>query len=178
MDLVFLYGPPGVGKLTVAKELARLTGYRLFDNHASIDVIRRVFDFSDEPFWPLVRRLRFDVLQEAVRHDVSLISTGAYAYGKDTETFEKALGIVEGRGGRACLVHLICSMAVLEERVQSEGRVNKMNLLETARADMAMNDYFTPMPGRDSLCIDNTDMAPAEVARRIVEHYRLPANEA
>jgi shikimate kinase len=150
MDLVFIYGPPGVGKLTVAQELARLTGYRLFDNHASIDVIRRVFDFNDEAFWPLVRRLRYDVLEAACQHGVSLISTGAYAHGKDTETFEKGLGLIDRYDGRVCLVHLTCSLAMLEQRVQSEGRTNKMHSLETVRADMTVHDYFTPLPGRES----------------------------
>ncbi len=33
MQLVFLYGPPGVGKLTVGNALSALTGYKLFHNH-------------------------------------------------------------------------------------------------------------------------------------------------
>ena len=33
MKHLFLYGAPAVGKLTVAKELADLTGYKLFHNH-------------------------------------------------------------------------------------------------------------------------------------------------
>ena len=37
MDFVFLYGAPAVGKLTVGRELARLTGVRLFDNHLVVD---------------------------------------------------------------------------------------------------------------------------------------------
>jgi tRNA uridine 5-carbamoylmethylation protein Kti12 len=32
MKLIFLYGPPAVGKLTVAQELVTLTGYKLFHN--------------------------------------------------------------------------------------------------------------------------------------------------
>jgi shikimate kinase len=30
MKLIVLHGPPGVGKLTVGRELAGLTGYALF----------------------------------------------------------------------------------------------------------------------------------------------------
>jgi tRNA A37 N6-isopentenylltransferase MiaA len=33
MELLFIYGPAAVGKLTIGRELAKLTGYRLFHNH-------------------------------------------------------------------------------------------------------------------------------------------------
>ena len=39
MKLVVLHGPPAVGKLTVARELARLTGWRLFHNHLVVDAL-------------------------------------------------------------------------------------------------------------------------------------------
>jgi hypothetical protein len=65
-------------------------------------------------------------------------------------------------------------MQVLEQRVQSESRANKMNSWDTAREDMARHDYFTPIPNRDSLRIDNTHLAPDVVARRIAAHYGLP----
>ena len=50
MNLVFIYGPPGVGKLSVARELARATGYKLFDNHVSIACAESVFEFGTKPF--------------------------------------------------------------------------------------------------------------------------------
>ena len=37
--LCLVYGPPAVGKLTVAKEIAARTGYRLVHNHVSIDPV-------------------------------------------------------------------------------------------------------------------------------------------
>jgi shikimate kinase len=178
VDLLLLYGPPGVGKLTTARELSRLTGYKLFDNHASIDVIRRVFDFKDEPFWPLVRRLRRDVLEAACAHGVDVITTGAYIYPDDTAVMESGFEIVEKYSARVLLTHLTCDIAELERRVQSEGRANKMNSLETAREDIARHDYFTPIPGRESLHIDNSDLLPEDAARRIIEHYGLPLLEA
>lgn len=173
MDFVVIYGPPGVGKLTTAKELSRLTGYKLFDNHASIDVIRRVFDFGDEPFWPMVHRLRFDVIEEAAKRDVSVVFTLAYDHPNDIKYAERVFSVVETHSGQVLLVRLTCEMPVLEQRIQSESRSNKMNSLEIARADMAKRDYFSPISGRDSLSIDNTDLAPEDSARRIIAHYGL-----
>lgn len=39
MKLVFIYGMPAAGKLTVAKELAGLSGYKLFHNHQVVDLL-------------------------------------------------------------------------------------------------------------------------------------------
>jgi shikimate kinase len=174
VKFVLLYGPPGVGKLTVGKELASLTGFRLFDSHASIDVIRRVFDFGEGPFWQLVRRLRDDMFEAAAEHGVDLVTTGAYVYPEDTPLVEGMLGLIERHKGEVILVHLTCRLDVLDERVQSESRSNKMRSLESSRAGLVRHDYYTPIPSRQSLCIDNSDLSPEAVARQIITHYSLP----
>jgi shikimate kinase len=50
LRLIFLHGLPGVGKLTVARELAQLTDYKLFHNHLAVDLVESVFEFGDRPF--------------------------------------------------------------------------------------------------------------------------------
>ena len=48
MRLVVLYGPPGVGKLTVGGELATLTGFRLFHNHLTVNLATAIFPWQVE----------------------------------------------------------------------------------------------------------------------------------
>lgn len=50
MKLILIYGPEASGKLTVAGELAAITGYRVFHNHVSIEVARSVFHLGTEEF--------------------------------------------------------------------------------------------------------------------------------
>ena len=52
--------------------------------------------------------------------------------------------------------------------------MQKLSDLDAFRASIADVDVFSPIPGRVSLEIDNTDLSPEEVAMRIIKHYGLP----
>ena len=41
--LVIILGPHAVGKMTVGQELAKITDLRLFHNHMSIELARKLF---------------------------------------------------------------------------------------------------------------------------------------
>lgn len=49
--LVYLYGPPASGKLTIAGPLSELTGMPLFHNHLTVNALRPVFAFGSPPSW-------------------------------------------------------------------------------------------------------------------------------
>jgi hypothetical protein len=50
--LTYLYGPPAVGKLTVATPLAEVTGHRLFHNHLSVNAVRPIFELALDTIRP------------------------------------------------------------------------------------------------------------------------------
>ncbi|HEX8285325.1 MAG TPA: AAA family ATPase [Pyrinomonadaceae bacterium] len=177
MNLVFIYGPPGAGKLTVARELARMTGYKLFDNHVSITCARSVFDFGTRPFGKVVSAIRTTVFEEAAREGISLVFTFVYSHPQDAPFVERVCRLVESEGGRALLVHLTCAREELERRLPRPERTpaGKLTSLDTLRELLESHDFFSRVPGRESLEIDNTALAPVEVARLIAGHYHLPA---
>lgn len=177
MDLVYLYGPPAVGKLTVAKELAARTGFRLFHNHLAIDCVRPVFEFGSAPFWRQVHAIREGILAEAARAGRDLISTTVYSHPDSDPQTRRRFEAVESNGGRLCLVKLTCSKEVLETRVQSPQRkaAGKLATVEGLRRAMSELDLFTPIPWRESLHLDTGVLGAAETAERIIARYRLPA---
>ena len=175
MDLVYIYGPSAAGKLTIARELALETGYRLFHNHLSIEAVKPVFDFDTEPFWKLVHSIRLQVLEEAASHDTSLIYTGVYAHPRDLPLIQRRFAVIEERGGRVCPVQLTCSREELMSRVGNQARaeMGKIATVEALERQLDDHDVLSPIPGIDSLCIDNTNIPPAGVVDSIVRHYGL-----
>ena len=79
MKLVFLYGPPALGKLTVAKELSKLTGFKIFHNHLTIDLVKDFFTFGTDKFWKYNTFFRKEFLKIAAKEDLDLIYTFCYA---------------------------------------------------------------------------------------------------
>jgi RNase adaptor protein for sRNA GlmZ degradation len=82
---------------------------------------------------------------------------------------------VERHGGRVCLVQLLCSDAARESRLNGASRIelNKITSIELMRQMMNEGDLLSPVPGRTSLTIDNTNLQPEEVANRITDHFGL-----
>ncbi len=172
MTFVLLYGPPAVGKLTVAKELARLTGFKVFHNHLSIDLVETVFPRGTPSFGHVGKSIRQLVFEEAARENVSLIFTYVYAYPQDNPEIQWMLEAVEKYGARTLLVQLTCSRKKLNERVGLDSRCAKGTILDTGFLNELLETYdlFTPYPDLPSLQLDTTDTPPQETAAAIAAH--------
>ena len=176
MNLLVLYGPPGVGKLTVARELVTLTGYKLFHNHLTLDLVTSVFDFGSAAAGRLSTRFRLEMFREAAQADLpGLIFTFVYAKGADDDFIQQVLDAVEPHGGNVLFVLLKCAEEELLRRVGQESReaFGKLRDAEEVRELCRQYELMFPVPHRASLVIDNTHLESREAARRIVDHFQL-----
>ena len=175
MRLLFLHGPPAAGKLTIATEIARRTGFKLFHNHVSIDCVKPVFEFGTPPFLRMIETIRFAMIAEAAREGVDLIHTFVYAFGEDDEHFRKLIASAEDNGGEVHLVLLKCEPEELKARIGNESRVKIGKLSDPDAVDRSLGKYElrTPIPGRESLVIDTTELDPQVAARQVIDHFAL-----
>jgi len=177
VKLVFIYGAPGVGKLTTAQALTDLTGFKLFHNHLSFNLVKAIFDFPSPPFGELAVTIRLAAFEAAARARIpGLIFTYVYANPEDDPFIVRVVEVVERHGGEVLFVRLCCDAATNERRVVAEERrgFGKIATVESLRGLLARWNLTSAMAGRDTLDIDNTALAPATTARRIAEHFSLP----
>ena len=178
MKLIIIHGPPASGKLTVGTELARLTGYKLFHNHLTIDCVKPVLEFGTPGFWRAVGELRYHVIAAAARENVDMIHTFCYEYEVDDEHFARLIASAEENGGEAHLVLLLCDDDERRKRIVDESRVKIGKLVDPESVGRNNIDLTSPYPGRETLVLDTTTASAAETADRIIDHFGLQRQTA
>jgi len=170
MRLIFIYGMPATGKLTVAEELAKLTGYKLFHNHLVVDLLLSTFEFGSAPFVTLREEIWLGVFREAARANVAgLIFTFNPEKTVRPEFVERAIETVDQAGGRVDFVELLCSIDELRRRMTSESRLKyrKLSSLELFDKLEAQGEFDTAHMPPAAVTIDTCTTAPAEAAEQI-----------
>src|SRR5690349_1494558 len=175
MRLVFIYGPPASGKLTVAKELVKLTGFRLFHNHVSIEFVQSLFEFGSKPFWRLTDKYRTEMMEEAAKEGVDTIFTFVYGKTTDDPFVRSVLRKVKAHGGKVCFVRLQCRRDELKRRVTSKFRKSRGKIATKKLLSQVFKkfDLDSEIPFEPSLTIDTEAQSPREAAKTIVRHYSL-----
>jgi hypothetical protein len=184
--LLFIIGPPAVGKMTVGEEVAARTGLRLFHNHLAIEPVLRFFPFGSEPFGRLVDRFRRDLIEEVAASDLpGLIFTYVWAFDhpEDERAVDQFARPFRERGGRVVFVELQASQRERLRRNEGASRLaekpskrdvaaSRRNLLELdERFRLRSQGQFDDRA--DYLLIDNTRLSPARVAAMVISHFGL-----
>ncbi len=172
MRLVFIYGLPGTGKLTVAREVARLTGFKLFHNHLTVDLAASLFKRGSPEYMEYVRSLRLEAFQRAAQANVDLIFTFWYS-NISMPSVERYRDVIESAGGTIHFVHLHCRADILEQRVVTDSRRCK-KIDSVADLRVALEQYgAADTISNTALEIDNSDLEPTVVAERIAAFFNL-----
>jgi deoxyadenosine/deoxycytidine kinase len=177
MRLLFLYGPPAVGKLTVAKELQEKLGYKLLYNHMIINIVDDLFPFHHPSRRILTREFRFRIIEEALKNDLNLIITAGTAGSHSLFAyFSQLVDLVEKNGGEVHMVHLTADHETLLQRVEDEFRKKHGKNFGKKEMQETLGKYtnlFDKFPHKEHITLDTRKLTPEEAASRIIDHFEL-----
>lgn len=190
MRLLVIFGPPAVGKMTVGREIARRSTFRLLHNHALIEPLLDVFDYGTPPFHRLLGEWRVRVVEEAALAGTDLLLT--YVWGLDLqsdvdELTQHVRPYVEA-GAEVSFVELVADLDTRLERNRTELRLaekrskrdvewSDANVREMERFVMNTDpalDAGPALPGAALLAqhrhlrLDNRELSAEEAAGRIL----------
>ncbi len=170
MNLVFIHGLPGVGKLTVASEFCRLTGYKLFHNHLTVDLVESVFEFGTPSFVALRESIWLSMFSEAARNAIQgLVFTFAFEPTVTAGFVRNAVETIERYNGKVLFVELTCEQEQLEQRLVDPSRkaFGKLTSVSVLREMQETGRLSTPTLPYDNPIIDTTNLQPTETAEQI-----------
>jgi hypothetical protein len=190
MNLVILFGPHAVGKMTVGQELAKLIGYKLFHNHMTIEPMAALFDQDPQLMWPLVSEFRERIFEAFTRsQNKGLIFT--YMWALDEPTDAAYLQGIEDRftaiGAQVYYVELCADREVRLERNKTPNRLahkpSKRNLERSEALFLSLEGKYRlnstegEIQKAHYLKIDNTFLEPQVTAQIISDHFNLSKSD-
>jgi hypothetical protein len=182
-----MFGPPAVGKMTVARAVCERTDFRLFMNHHTIEPLAQVFGSGTPPFTRLTGEFRRRVVEEAAAWGTPLITTLVWNVVGESDA-EWVAGLVApyaDAGLPVSFVELSADLGTRLVRNRSEDRLeakpskrdlewSEAHLRERERTFVMNTEPAVPTPadallGRHRhLRVDTVATDPAAAAERIL----------
>jgi hypothetical protein len=172
MKLVVLHGPPAVGKLTVARELSARTGWRLFHNHLTVDLVLSVYDFGTPGFVALREEIWLAVIRRALADRLpGLIFTFNPENSVPQRFIDDLFAEVAAAGGEMIPIELSASEAEIERRLSDAPRHAMKKLVDVSLYRQLRDNgvFATPMLPPPRLRIDTEKTTPSEAAEQIAQ---------
>jgi len=168
MRLLLIIGPPAVGKMTVGREIAARSDFRLFHNHHTIEPLVEVFGYGTAPFNVLNLEFRRRVIEEAARHNVDLIFTLVWNLEDpaDTAYVEQVVAPFDADGNGVWVLELTADLETRLERNRGESRL----AAKPTKRDLEWSDGNVRQMESYHLTTDPTGSTPTPADAFLARH--------
>ena len=168
MKCIILYGHPGVGKLTVAKILAKNLGYTLFHNHMVFNLVHDLYTQQEPEHRVLQGVLRKEILESLSRSSIKGVVNTWVWESTNPQNHERVAHMQKLFD--VVFVQLTCDEAELMKRFANKDRVKDGKLVdkEFLKTYYKNKDVLSPIPNVDSIVIDTTNNTPEQTCNEIL----------
>jgi hypothetical protein len=169
MHVVFIHGPPAVGKHTIGTILSERTGLPLFHNHLAVDAALSLFQFGSPQFNVMRAQIWLTGFREAALTGRSFIFTFAPEATVEPSLVHDLIDSVSSAGGSVHFVELSCARSTILERLANTDRVRFRKLTDPAVFESSEREgryAFPPLPN-PIIRLNTDEQSPAEAAEKI-----------
>lgn len=175
MHVLFIYGPPASGKLTIARIVADQTGFALFHNHLIVDALLAVFPFASPEFVRLREEFWLKTIAAAAHTRRSMVFTFCPETTVEQSFPDRVAATVEQEGGTLTFIRLEVGKNDQEQRLVSPsrigGKLRRVDILRSFSEDFEA--ALSAMPPA-AVTIDTSKISADDAARQILAGVELP----
>lgn len=179
--LVLLLGFPGVGKLTIARELGLRLPARVVDNHWINNPVLRLLDDDGygklpDAVWEQTAKVRqaiLDTIATLCDPGANFVFTNAGVHGdpRSVASYRQVKDAADRRQAIFLPVRLVCDEAELVRRISSPERRERLKSIDAAAARLRCRTAAVLDPRHpEGITLDVTGSTAAESARSIHDH--------
>lgn len=177
--VIYLIGFPGVGKYTIAKEIAQKTDFKIVDNHLINNPIFSIIDRDQKippQVWNIIGRV-WDLVMETIidispqHYNFILTNVLLESNENDKIWFSRVENMTRQRKAIFVPVRLHCAVDVHQNRIALPERAERMKLTDIhAPKRLSENEKVLATDNPNVLDLDTSEISASEAADKILAH--------
>lgn len=170
MKFIMIYGPPGIGKESVGRELAKRNGWNLFQQHLAFDISCAVIGFGNDGFEKHQRAICLDAFRAIFNKGSNgIVFTFCYVHPASNYFIEGLLDLLKELKVEADFVRLSCDLKEHILRVTSDGRkkTNKIQSQKHLEEYLERFNFSVDIAEVKTFKLDSTNLSPIKAADKI-----------
>jgi cytidylate kinase len=170
MKFIMIYGPSGIGKESVGRELAKRNGWNLFQQHLAFDISCAVIGFGNDGFEKYQRAICLDAFRVLFNKGSNgIVFTFCYVHPASNYFIEGLFDLLKELKVEADFVRLSCDLKEHILRVTSDGRknTNKIQSQEDLKEYLKRFNFSVDIPEVKTFNLDSTNLSPVKAAAKI-----------
>ena len=183
MKFLILIGNAAVGKMTVGRELAKITGLKLFHGHMILEPVLEIYGQRNQEVEKKIRDIIFDDFAKTDQYGLIFTYMMSFDTRECWDYLDHISGFFKRENAEIYFVELVASQEVRLQRNVMESRLlAKASKRDTERTTRMMYETDKKyrcvsndgeFPFQNYMKIDNTELSPDVVANRIKERFSL-----
>jgi len=183
--IIYLIGIPAVGKYSVAREIARMTGARVVDNQLINMPVFSVIGYDGTDAFPFpreawtqigkIQRAVLTVIRDYCPPDASFVFTNVLDARDpgDKACYGRIERVAKQRNALFVPVWLTCDESEIRRRKDTRERKERLKDIDLTNVRRWVKEFqVLRVPHPNALTLDTSTSRPHEVAKRILKHVK------